>query len=310
MTQQPAYPTPAEIDTWCSRLLEKARGANISASLIDAPTYPSQLGVRHTHGARYVAFELADHTFYGYWQPTYNAPAPLLIHLPGYGTEMSAHPELVMAGYNMLHVNPLGYHTPQGPDLSKQKEGAWPVMPDTVRSLGEHGYVDWLLDALLAVRWAREQPQVTPDRLGFLGTSQGGGTALLMASLLSGEGVRAVAADEPYLTDFRLNAACEEQGGYPRVAEGIAQAEARNPALAQAMWQAVGAIDTVSHAHRLTMPVLLVSGGTDTTCPAPSVRSLFDRLPGTRSYTEVAGLAHGYHPAFVQLCLAWFGLYV
>ena len=129
-------------------------------------------------------------------------PAPLLIHLPGYGAEMSAHPELVAAGYNVLHINPLGYATPNGPDETKVVNGAWPVLPETVTTCGKKGYCDFLTQAVAAARWACAQPCVQANRLATLGTSQGGGTALLLGSLLAGRGVKAVAADVPFLTDF------------------------------------------------------------------------------------------------------------
>ena len=44
-----------------------------------------------------------------------NSPAPLLVHTPGYGGEMSMHPELAQY-FNVLHINPLGYTTPEGKD--------------------------------------------------------------------------------------------------------------------------------------------------------------------------------------------------
>ena len=42
--------------------------------------------------------------FYAYFQPVYSGgPAPLLLHVPGYGGELSMHPELVFDGFNVLH---------------------------------------------------------------------------------------------------------------------------------------------------------------------------------------------------------------
>ena len=50
------------------------------------------------------------------------------------------HPELVGAGYNVLHVSPLGYSTPTGPDETKKRDGNWPVLPDSALSGGTKGY--------------------------------------------------------------------------------------------------------------------------------------------------------------------------
>jgi pimeloyl-ACP methyl ester carboxylesterase len=58
------------------------------------------------------------------------------------------------------------------------------------------------------------------------------------------------------------------------------------------------------------MPVLLTAGLDDETCPVDQIRALFERLPGTRSYTELAGQGHAYTQPFLHLARAWFRLYV
>jgi len=234
----------------------------------------------------------------------------VLLHLPGYGAEMSAHPELVADGYNVLHINPLGYATPHGPDQSKKRQDTWPVLPDTVRSMGKEGYVDWLTEAAAATLWALGQERVDDGRFAFFGTSQGGGTALLMGSIFRDRGVRAVAADVPFLTDFAWVHGNRSGGAYNLIApplEALAQEGADRLA---AGWKALGLVDTLSHAHRLTMPVLLTAGGDDVTCPPATIRALFDRLPGTRSYTELAGQGHAYTMPFLNLTRAWMRLHV
>ena len=305
------YPTPGEVDAWCEALVARADAARVTVKPVAGCPYDFRLGVWQGQAeSRYVAFSSRGlRTFYGYWQTIPSGgPAPTLIHLPGYGAEMSAHPELVAAGYNVLHVNPLGYATPQGPaeDL-RGADGAWPVLPDTAASGGKRGYRDWLRDAVVAANWVRQQPQVQPDRLAVFGTSQGGGTALLLASLLRERGIRAVAADQPFLTNFRMMEDCEEKGAYGLVFPFLETLDSKRQAAA---WRALGFIDTASHAHRLTMPTLLTAGGVDTVCPAATIQALFAALPGTRSLTEIAGQAHGYNQPFVQLATAWFRSFV
>jgi cephalosporin-C deacetylase-like acetyl esterase len=297
------YPTAGEVDDWCERLLLRAEGEPATVRILDAPSYTFQLGVRHNDGNSYVAFETPGReTFYGYWQLASAVPAPVLFHVPGYGAEMSAHPELVSEGFNVLHVNPLGYATPQGPS---QVEAPWPVLPNTVESRGARGYVDWLGDAATAVQWALSREEVEPTRFGFFGSSQGGGTSLLLASLFSGRGVRAVAADVPFLVNFPLMHVQEVRGAY-ETAFGTMGSPAGDPD----EWKALGFIDALSHAHRLTMPTLLTAGGLDSVCPPVSIASLFESLPGTRSYTYLADEGHKYTTPFLRLAQAWFRLYV
>lgn len=308
------YPTPAEVDDWCAGLWRRAEAVELAARVLDAESYAFQLAVRHTSGNHYVEFTGGGlDRFYGYWQPaTGGAPAPTLVHLPGYAHEMSAHPELVAEGFNVLHVSPLGYATPDGPDESKRMGDSWPVLPETVLSLGERGYVDWLASAAAAVRWALGLEGVDARRLGVFGSSNGGGTAALLTSVLSAGGVEvgAVAADVIFLTNFPDMVAQLDPGAYWLAKEHIEHIAAERPGDAPAAWRALGFVDTLSHAHRLTMPVMLTAGTEDTVCPPDSVRSLFECLPGTRSYTELAGQAHGYTVPFLRLASAWFRTYV
>lgn len=324
----PHYPMAGEVDRWCDDLLDEADRTPVTADFAGEAPWLFTPQPRHHAGNRFVAFAPGGgEPFYGYWQPASGGgPAPLLLHLPGYGAEMSAHPELVAAGFHVLHVNPLGYCTPDGLNLAKQPQGFWPVLPDSAETFGRHGYRDFLLHALLAARWAAALPGVQADRLGVFGSSQGGGTALLTASLLKDRGVKAVAADVAALTNYPLIHALGEAKSaraltvramaIPRVyAEGnarsyahfaLAKVREETPDRLPEAWRALGFLDTLSHAHRLALPVLLTGAALDDNTPAASIRSLFDRLPGTRSYTDIAGQEHAYTPLFLPLARAWF----
>ncbi len=305
------YPSQEEVDRWCDDVRSRADGTAFSAKALDVESYAPQLAVRHTKGNGYVEFTGEFDTFWGYWQPAHaEAPAPLLIHLPGYSHEVSAHPELVTAGYSVLHISPRGYATPTGPDETKRYQDSWPVLPDTVTSLGEEGYVDWLRDALVAVRWAISRDDVDERRVGVFGSSNGGGTAALVTSILGGDVVRALAADVIFLTSFPGNMAREEPGAYWLAKSPLDEIAGDRPDDLAAAWKALGFVDTLSHSHRLTMPTMLVAGGDDACCPPESIRELFDVLPGTRSYSEIAGQCHGHTVPFLRLAASWFGLYV
>ena len=152
----------------------------------------------------------------------------------------------------------------------------------------------------MAIAWALGHDGVAPGRLSLFGTSQGGGAALLLGSLLA-PAVRCVAADEPFLTHFPL---AHARGAYAMADE--ARTLRDDPERA---WEVLGYFDTISHAHRLSMPVLLTAGASDATCPPETIEALFARLPGTRSLTVLEGVGHGYTPQFLHLAAAWFRIH-
>ncbi len=237
--------------------------------------------------------------FYCYYQPCFHKKAPLIVHTPGYGGEMSMHPELAQY-FHVLHINPLGYTTPKGKDLSKMTMGGvGSVLPDTFLSGGRKGYFTWLVNCVMAVRWALSQENVLPDRVSFFGTSQGGGGAMLLGSVFQ-EITKAVAADQPFLTNFTM---ANKEGAYGMGRELYQEAPLEEVARAEYL------IDTINHVYRFTFPVLLTSGGQDVTCPPRTVEALFQRIKGTKSYTHFEHLPHGYNREFVQLAKAWFLIY-
>ena len=239
-----SYPDKDEVDAWLDSIWDMAQAVECQVERLSDQGFTHNLGIRHTPGFQYVRFSPTSMSeFFGYWQPALSSPAPLLVHVPGYGAEMSVHPDLVAAGFNVLHISPLGYSTPKGADETKKREDTWPVLPDTILSRGKEGYIKWLANCAMAVRWALEQPETDVNRISFFGTSQGGGGSLLLASLFKDRGVRCVAADVPYLTNFQgaLN-----QGAYKWFSDILSMADDKASA-----WHAAGLIDTLSHVHRL-----------------------------------------------------------
>jgi cephalosporin-C deacetylase-like acetyl esterase len=298
------YPSEAQLDAWLEDIWETGSAAQCDISKIEKQEHGPGIEINHRHGFCYLRLSPEEmQPFYAYWQPALSYPAPLLVHTPGYGAEMSMHPELAAQGFNVLHINPLGYATPDSFDDSRRDgQGNWPVMHDTIISGAQKGYRDWLLNCVMAISWAWQQPEVLPGRISFYGTSQGGGMACILASMHRDRGLRCVAADVAFLTNFPL--AKDTPGAYAMVNDGL-----KNLSEPEKGWHALGFIDTLSHARRLTVPVLLTAGGSDQTCPPATIESLFHALPGTRSYTYLDGVGHCHTEQFIPLAAAWFRLY-
>ncbi len=289
--------TYRDIDAWVDSIRrEGSRPCTCTEEFID-PFQPSMYIFQSVEADRFVRIESEGYApFYCYFQPCFRKEAPLIVHTPGYGGEMSMHPELAQY-FNVLHINPLGYTTPRGKDQSKLTMGGLgPVLPDTMITGGEGGYKTWLINCVMAVNWALRQENVLPGRVSFFGTSQGGGAALLLGSIFQ-DITRATASDEPFLTNLAM---ADYRGAYNMGKDLYADADPELVARGQYL------IDTVNHVHRIHFPVLLTSGGRDDTCPPETIADLFDKLSGTKSYTHFDHLTHGYNREFVQLAKAWF----
>lgn len=302
MDIHPNYPSQSEIDAWIDDIWKSMWGIAADAKPIEGKGITYQYGVRHPDNLllRFSAEGLED--YYGYWQPAPSGPAPLLVHVPGYGTEMSVHPSIQAAGFNILHVNPLGYCTPNGTAEEKKRDGNWPVLPDTILTSGKSGYVPWLSCVVAAINWAQQQETVLKDRLSFFGTSQGGGCSLLLGSLYRGRGARCVAADVPFLTGIFMHQ--DSEGAYKLAIDAIKACSDKPKA-----WWSAGLVDTMAHAHRLDLPVLLTAGSADITCTSKSIEALFHLLPGTKSYNLFKDVGHRYTSQFPMLANAWFRLH-
>lgn len=298
------YPSTEELAEWIESMLSDAEQSDFTAEL-QGQFLPCNFGQFHAP-ARLVKFTRNGHSYWGVWsEKNTGSSAPLLVHLPGYGAELSCHYDVAALGYNLLQLSPLGYWTPEGFDLSLQKDGNWPVLPDTVRTGAKGGYREWLMDAICAVKWAWTQGNVLANRVSFYGTSQGGGTALLLGSIFAGRGTACVCADEPFLTNYPL---ADFRGAYAVALPGCEDVR-KSTGDEAAIWRAFGFIDTVCHATRMDYPVLLTAGGNDVVCPPETVASLYERLPQTKSLTYLHAHGHGYNTEFIKLACGWFSLF-
>lgn len=296
------YPSSDEIDSFAENLYHQSTKVSYQVRRSDHNPICQAFGngpnALQNH---YYCFTMPDgHQFCAYWQPAMKSPAPLLINLPGYGGYISMHPQISDDGYHILHISPLGYVMPKGPNLAAAMEdGNWPVLHNTAMGL-PGGYQDWLLDCLVAIRWAVEREDVLSDRVSLYGTSQGGGGSLLLASILQDK-IRCVCADLPFLTAFPMT-------GLEGDAYGILRKAYAQMAPAD-FWHNLGYFDTVSHSHRLTMPVMLSGGGQDIVCPPETVEYLFQRLPGTRQYSFLAQNVHTHSRQSIVLFRSWLNMF-
>ncbi|MBQ7319553.1 MAG: acetylxylan esterase [Clostridia bacterium] len=298
------YPTKTEIDEWVDRLWDASFRMPCEAISMHTACIHNACGAMHMNRTTLLRFtQPGMRPFYGMWSRAMNGPRPLVVHLPGYGSELSTHLDLAAENYNLLELVPMGYWTPEGFDesLRHPKTGTWPVLTQSVVSPYENeGYWGWMLNAVGAIKWALAQPSVLPERVSFFGTSQGGGTALLLGSIFRDHGTRCVCADEPFLTNYPMSTF---RGAYDCIRAGF-----ENTDEAQG-WKNLGFVDTVCHAHRMEYPVLLTLGTADVVCPPETIQTLYDRLETDKMLFSMRGRGHGHQFEFVRHVSTYLELY-
>ena len=224
-------------------------------------------------------------------------PLPAIVTAPGYGgTQQGIMLSECMRGYAILQVYPRDQGESaalwkiDGPDKLTwhldQPEGAY--------------YQGAYADVIRGIDFLVSRSDIDHDRIGLAGTSQGGGIVLAVAALDSR--IKVVAAHVPFLCDMRA----ASQIPHALVNDLLTRSgHDREKALTTLDY-----FDPLQLAPDLHAPVLLSAGGKDPTCPAPTIRAVFDRLPGVKSLMVYPDLPHTSCAAFYNLSWHWLDLYL
>jgi len=211
---------------------------------------------------------------------------PAIVTMPGYGGwEFGQTLSECQRGFLMLQV----YPRMQG-ESGPTPEGPGPLLRGIEQPEG-YFYQGAYVDVIRGIDYLVSRPDVDAGRIGIIGTSQGGGMALAVAGLDSR--IKAVVAHVPFFCDMRHN-------------EAFRKSELAAPANLETF----DYFDPVNLAPRISAPVLLSSGGRDTTCPPATIRAVFDRLPGRKSLFHDPDLTHTSSSDFYRMSWAWMDQYL
>jgi cephalosporin-C deacetylase len=192
-------------------------------------------------------------------------PWPVIVSAPGYGG--GQHDVMLsecQRGYAVLQIYPRS----QGESAELWKiDGPDKLTWRIDRPEGAY-YQGAYADVIRAIDFAVSRPEIDRERVALVGTSQGGGIGLAVAAL--DERVKAVVAHVPFLCDFRLAARTPDS-----LVKRLLDRAGRNDAAALST---LDYFDPHELAPRLRVPVLMSAGGKDTTCPAATIRSAFERI--------------------------------
>ena len=216
-------------------------------------------------------------------------PLPAIVTIPGYGgLQHGIMLDECQRGYAILQI------TPRVPEGGADKL-TWHIdKPD-----GAYYQLAYA-DVIRGVDYLAQHAAIDRERIAIAGTSQGGGIALAVAAL--DPRLKAVVAHVPFLCDMRL--AARTPGSL--VKKLLDQAGMNDePHLATLDY-----FDPLQLVPALRVPALVSSGGQDTTCPAASIRSVFDRIPSVKSLLHEPALPHTSSGPFYRLTWLWLDQYL
>jgi cephalosporin-C deacetylase len=283
-----------EIDAFWAKTLERARKepleAQVEPVLEPLPFYKFRVTYRSLDGVKVRALlglPIAGESAAG-------RRFPAIVTAPGYGgTEQGAMLADCQRGYVVLQVYPRG----QGESASLWPLGGRDKLTWNVERPEGYYYQGAYVDVIRAIDYLVSRPDVDPDRLGAMGTSQGGGIVLAVASLDTR--IRAVTAHVPFLCNLRQSAQIDEA-----IARKLLL---RHNALTPAKLRTLDFFDPVNLVRRLKAPVLMSAGGKDGGCPASSIRSVFDNATGIKSLVYYPDLPHTSCSDFYKMSWEWLG---
>lgn len=230
---------------------------------------------------------------------THAKPLPAVVYTPGYAGNT---PHTAMAGlcYDkgiaLLSVYPRGQgessHYWQVPDgMTKLTMG----LADPAAQYYRAGYADCLrgIDFLCA------NEGIDSDRIGVIGLSQGGGLTLATAAL--DPRVKCAVAHEPFLCNYPVAVATATTGPYLELTNHFEKMpDVREQALETLAW-----FDPLNLARFITCPTFISIGLADTTCPAETIRPVYERIDAFRGMIEMPGAGHGWHYAYRDFDDLW-----
>ncbi|RTE02996.1 acetylxylan esterase [Paenibacillus whitsoniae] len=199
---------------------------------------------------------------------------PCILTFPGYTGDKGLperYAQWLMLGYAVLAIDARGQTGETGnllPDLT----GAAPGWVSTnIMDKDRCYYLELALDVVRAAEIAAQQPEVDTNRIASMGSSQGGGMALLAGAL--SPHIRAVVANIPNMCHMDFGV-LNSTGSLTEIARYVK----RYPDKLEDVLATLAHFDIVNLAHRITAPVLMAVSWKDTVCMPETVYGAYNRL--------------------------------
>jgi cephalosporin-C deacetylase len=197
-----------------------------------------------------------------------SARLPALLYVPGYISDPPLQKGWAKEGYAVLSAAPRGKLR-----SNRQFNPGYPgLLTQNITDRNTYSYRGFYVDALRAVDVLLSRPEVDPERIGVMGSSQGGGLTIVCAALHPR--VRAASAGAPYLCGF-LDAV-ELTSSYPY--HEIHEYLRLHPERREAVRDTLAYFDGICFAPRVRCPIIVNVGLQDNVCPPETGFAVFNAL--------------------------------
>lgn len=263
-----------DFDSFWSGELAAARNRKLDGARVEKATL-----MRYAKTYR-VEYYGADETpLYG-WLLVPDIPAraggklPCIVKFHGYGGSKGFpedHAEWLMMGIAVFAVDVRGQGGETGNLLPQSFGMTRGFFSQGVLAREGSYYKAIVLDAVRAVDWVAEQPEIDTSRIAVVGESQGGGLSLLATAL--NDKVAAAVAHIPNMC--RMDWAIMHSVG--SLAE-VGQLASIFPDKLDGILETLSYFDAVNFANRITAPILVSVSLKDTVCWPESVYAAYNRI--------------------------------
>lgn len=210
-------------------------------------------------------------------------PVPCVVIYPGY-TSGKGDPEQfakwISMGISVFAVDARGQGGTTGNRLGSSHGMVKGWVTEGILDLERCYYKALAIDNLRAVRWAFEQPDIDPDRIGVAGASQGGGSALLAAAF--SPNLKFAAADIPNLCHMDFGV-LNSVSSLSEVAEFCRRFSEHT----STVLRNISYFDLLNLADRIAMPVRMSVGLKDPVCMPETIFPVFHRIASSDKRLEI-----------------------
>lgn len=185
-------------------------------------------------------------------------PYPGLLIVPGYMSEPTLPKSWARMGYAAVGVAPRG----KLGSNSRFNPGYPGLLTHNIVDRHTYAYRGFYVDALRAVDFVRDRPEVDPSRIGVHGSSQGGALTIVTAALRN-DVITCGAAGAPYLCGFMDAARLTHSYPYQEINEYLHLHPDHEPLVRET----VAYYDGINFAPMIEAPMLVYIGMKDDVCP-------------------------------------------